>query len=175
MATTNLKKFVADIPNFPKHGILFRDISTLLANARIFRQLINKICRRYQNNLPDKIIGLDARGFIFAAAVAYQIKAGLLMARKPKKLPGKTIKQAYALEYGKNSFELQANSIKRGEKILIIDDLLATGGSTEAVCKLIEKMAGIVIGIEFIIELAFLKGRKRLQKYPIHAQIIYEQ
>jgi len=170
----DFKKYIKDIPDFPKKGIIFKDISPLLANPEALREIIKNICDKYRKNPPDKIVGLDARGFIFGAIVAYELKTGFIMSRKPDKLPDKTISQKYSLEYGDNTFEIHSNSIKPGEKILILDDLLATGGSVGAVIKLVEKLGGEVIGIECIIELAFLKGREKLSKYSINSQIIYE-
>lgn len=169
----NLKHYIKDIPDFPKPGIIFKDISPLLASAKAFAHVINQICQRYQNNKPDKIVGLDARGFIFAAAAAHHLGVGLVMTRKPSKLPDQTISQSYDLEYGQNTFEIHADAISSNDKVLVVDDLLATGGSAEAVCKLINKLGGEIMGIECVVELDFLQGREKLKDYVVNSQILY--
>ncbi len=165
--------YIKDIPDFPKEGIVFKDISPLLACPQAFKQVINDICYRHVLDTPDKIVGLDARGFVFGSAVAYKLGVPFVMARKKGKLPDKSVSIDYDLEYGQNTFELQINSIQHGDNILIVDDLLATGGSVNAVHHLINKLGGRVDTLECIIELGFLKARNDL-RMQVNAQVIYE-
>ena len=169
----NFKDYIKDIPDFPKKGIVFKDISPLLMNPDALDEITNIIADRYSENMPDKIVGLDARGFIFGSIVAGKLGVPFVMTRKEGKLPDKTISQKYELEYGFNVFEMHTNSIQPNDKVLIIDDLLATGGSMEAVTILVEKLHGQICGIECIIELGFLEGRKKLNNYKVNSQIIY--
>ena len=168
-----IKDYIKDIPNFPKEGIVFKDISPLLANPQVFKQVINDITHRHTLNKPDKIVGLDARGFIFGSAVAYALSVPFIMVRKPGKLPDECISVEYELEYGLNTFEMHTNSIKKDDNVLLIDDLLATGGSVKAVYELINKLGGKVKTLECIVELGFLKARENL-KMKVNAQVIYE-
>jgi len=169
----DIKKYIKDIPNFPKEGITFKDISPLLANTQAFRQVVNDITSRHTLNIPDKIVGLDARGFIFGAAVAYALEVPFVMVRKYGKLPDKCVSIGYELEYGTNTFELHKNSIINNDKVLLVDDLLATGGSVDAVSTLIKQLGAEIIALECIIELGFLNARKNLN-FDIISQVTYD-
>lgn len=169
----DLEKIVRDVPDFPKKGIIFKDITTLLKNPEALRYTIDKMVERYRDKGIDKIIGIESRGFIFGGAVAYLLGCGFVPARKPGKLPAKTISESYTLEYGSNTLELHVDAIEKGEKVVIIDDLLATGGTAAAVAKLVEKLHGEVVGIDFLIELEFLAGREKLKGYPVTSYIKY--
>ncbi|CAC9603792.1 Adenine phosphoribosyltransferase [Bathymodiolus heckerae thiotrophic gill symbiont] len=169
----DLNLYIKDIVDFPKKGIVFKDISPLLANPKAFAHVIDNIANKYNTNSVDKIIGLDARGFIFGAAVAYKIGVPFVMVRKPGKLPDQCISINYQLEYGQNTFELHENSISVNDKVLIVDDLLATGGSVKAVSQLIKTLHAEVVALECVIELGFLNARKNLD-IQINAQINYD-
>ena len=159
----NIDQNIRKIPDFPKPGILFYDITTLFENKSVWPQIITEICQRYQNKKIDKVVGIDARGFLLAGAIGYQLKTGLALVRKAGKLPGKTISATYEKEYGLDTISMHADSIKPGEKILLVDDLLATGGTIMAAIDLVEKMQGQIIGLEFIINLSFLAGANKLK------------
>ena len=168
-----LEKIIRDIPDFPKKGIIFKDITTLLQDGGAFRQALNLMLKKYLDAGIDKVLGIEARGFIFGGVLAYKLGCGFVPARKPGKLPYRSIAEEYTLEYGINSLEIHEDSIKPGEKVLIVDDLLATGGTALAAAKLAEKLGGNVAGIEFLIELVFLRGRGKLAKYTVHSLIAY--
>ena len=167
----NLKDFIRDVPDFPQKGIIFKDITTLISNPEAFRYAVEKMVEPYREKNIDKIIGIESRGFLFGGAMAYILNCGINIARKPGKLPWKTIKEEYTLEYGTNALEIHVDAVKQGERVLIVDDLLATGGTALAVVKLVEKLGGKVEGISFLIELEFLKGRDKLAGYPVNALI----
>ncbi len=169
----NFEKYIRDIPDFPKKGIIFKDITTLLANGDAFKSVIDHIAKRYKGEKIDKIVGIESRGFIFGGVLAYILNSGFVPARKAGKLPFKTISESYSLEYGENVIELHEDGIAKGEKVLIADDLLATGGTAKAVVKLVEKLGGDIIGIEFLIELDFLRGRDKIGGYNINSVIHY--
>jgi adenine phosphoribosyltransferase len=161
------------VPDFPKKGIVFRDITTLLKDPAAFREALDAFTSRYESIHIDKIVGIESRGFIFGAALADRLKVGFVPARKPGKLPAQTLKEKYDLEYGSDSIEIHADAIQQGEHVLIHDDLLATGGTASATCKLVERMGGIIVGCSFLIELSFLKGRERLKGYDLFSIIQY--
>ncbi len=163
----NLKNFVANVPDFPKEGILFRDITPLLQNGEAFRYAIKQMSSFAKEHEADVICGPEARGFIFGTPVAYDLNIGFVPIRKPGKLPRKAITYAYDLEYGSNSLSMHEDAIERGQRIVIVDDLLATGGTIEATIKLIESKGAIVAGIVCVIELDDLKGREKIRNYPI--------
>lgn len=169
----NLKSKIRDVPDFPKPGIIFKDITTLLQDSDALRLSVDLLAKQYQNKTIDKVVGIEARGFIFGAAVAYAINAGFVIIRKPGKLPYRTIKQTYELEYGFDEIEIHEDAIKSGEQILLVDDLLATGGTMAAAAELITEMGAEIVGISFLIELTFLNGREKLQGYNIHSLIKY--
>ncbi len=168
-----LENYIKDIVDFPKPGIVFKDISPLLASPEAFAHVINDIAGKYNANTVDKIVGLDARGFIFGASVAYKMGVPFVMVRKPGKLPDQCISVDYQLEYGQNTFEMHENSIEANDKVLIVDDLLATGGSVKAVTQLIRELKADVIALECIIELSFLNAKDTLD-IDVNAQIVYE-
>lgn len=171
MVSTDLKKHVRDIPDFPKKGIIFKDITTLLNDSSSFAQAVNSIVDEYKNAKIDIVLSVEARGFIFGAAVAYKMGVGLVPVRKKGKLPYKTYDVTYDLEYGKDTLEIHQDAFKKGAKVLIVDDLLATGGTTKAVAGLVEKMGGEIAGIAFVIELLPLKGREKLKGYRVTSLI----
>lgn len=167
----DLKKYIRDIPNFPKEGIIFKDITTLLKDRKAFAQAVNMIADEYKNKKVDVILSVEARGFIFGAAVAYKMGVGLVPVRKKGKLPHKTHSIMYDLEYGQDTLQIHQDAFAKGAKVLIVDDLLATGGTTQAVVKLVEKMGGEIAGIAFVIELLPLKGREKLKGYEVTSLI----
>lgn len=167
------EKLIRDVPDFPQKGIMFKDITTLLQDGEAFRQAMNQIMKRYLDARIDKVVGIEARGFILGGVLAYKLGCGFVPARKPGKLPFKTIREEYTLEYGSNALELHQDGIRKGERVLIVDDLLATGGTALATARLVEKLGGEVVAIQFLIELGFLHGREKLLKYPLHSLIAY--
>jgi adenine phosphoribosyltransferase len=169
----HLKELIREVPDFPKAGILFYDITTLLKDARGLHELIDELGSGYASEGIDKVIGIEARGFIFAPAVAYALNAGFVPVRKPKKLPAEVERIEYKLEYGTDALEIHRDAVAPGEKVLIIDDVLATGGTASAVAKLVENLGGKVVGLGFVIELDFLKGREKLPGYDIRAMLHY--
>ena len=166
-----LKNSIRDIPDFPKKGIIFKDITTLLKDGRKFREAIDCIVERYKDKKIDKVVAIEARGFILGSVVAYQLGAGIVPVRKKGKLPYETNSVEYELEYGKDSLEIHKDAIKPDDKVLVVDDLLATGGTMNAVCDLIERSKGEVAEVAFLIELSFLKGRDRLKGRKIFSLI----
>ncbi len=171
---TDLKKAIRDIPDFPKPGIIFKDITPLLADGALYRQTIDQLKARYMNKKIDVVVGIEARGFIFASSLAYALGAGLVIVRKPRKLPYKTYKETYSLEYGTDTIEIHQDAIKPGHNVLVIDDVLATGGTVAAALELLRKnFKGTIEELIFIIELDFLKGREKLKGIPIHSLIHY--
>ncbi len=169
-----LEDYVINIPDFPKEGIIFRDVTGILQSADGFRLAIDEYKRMLDGVDFDVIVGAEARGFIFGAAVSYALGKPFIPARKPGKLPRKTISQEYELEYGKDLVEMHEDSIKPGQKVVIIDDLIATGGTVEAIAKLVERLGGRVVKVAFILELAGLNGRDKLKGYDVESAIIYE-
>ena len=168
-----LEKFIRDVPDFPEKGIIFKDITTLLKDKNAFKYVVDLMVKKYADKNIDKIVAIESRGFIFGGVVAYHLGCGFVPARKPGKLPAETIKEEYTLEYGTDSLEMHTDAIEPGERVLIIDDLLATGGTALAVAKLVERLKGNLIGIEFLIELDFLKGRDKLTGYNINSYLRY--
>lgn len=171
--TTNLKNKIRNIPDFPQKGVIFRDIAPLLEDRNSFRKAINALVRKYKNQKIDKVVGIDARGFILASVLAHRLNAGMVMVRKKGKLPYETEVVEFDLEYGKAALEIHKDSIKKGEGILLVDDVLATGGTMEAVIKLVKKLKGKIVGVAFLIILDYLPGRKRLNKYNLYSLINY--
>jgi adenine phosphoribosyltransferase len=167
------EKLIRDVPDFPQKGIMFKDITTLLQDGEAFRQAMNQIMKKYLDARIDKVVGIEARGFILGGVLAYKLGCGFVPARKPGKLPYRTIREAYTLEYGSNALEIHQDSIRKGERVLIVDDLLATGGTALATARLVEKLGGEVAAIQFLIELGFLHGREKLLSYPLHSLIAY--
>ena len=172
----NLKLKIREVPNWPKKGVNFKDITTLLQDKKTFYKVIDLISKPYTAKKIDKVVGIDARGFIVAAPVAYKLKTGLAIVRKPGKLPYKTIAQDYTLEYGTNTIQMHKDTILPNEKVILIDDLIATGGTAEATCDLIEKLGGKIVGISFIVDLPFLEGSKKLidRGYLVRSLVSYD-
>lgn len=169
----NLKKLIREVPDFPKPGILFYDVTTLLKDKDGFGSVIDIFEEHYSEKRVDVVLGIEARGFLFAPTVAYALGTGFVPVRKPKKLPWQVETMEYQLEYGTDRLEIHKDAIKPGQHVLIIDDVLATGGTAEAVTKLVEKLGGTVTGLGFVLELDFLKGREKLVNYPIHSLVHY--
>jgi adenine phosphoribosyltransferase len=166
-----LKQHIRDVPDFPSPGILFRDISTLLADPEIFRTTIDAMAAPYSN--IDKVVIIESRGFILGTPIAYAIGAGVVPVRKPGRLPFSTYSENYALEYGTNTLEIHTDAISPGERVLIVDDLLATGGTVEATIRLVNRLGGEIVGVAVLAELGFLHGRDRLAGYDIRSLISY--
>jgi adenine phosphoribosyltransferase len=157
-----LKKLIRKVPDYPRPGILFYDVTTLLKDKRGFHILVDCLCAHYKGHTIDTVVGIEARGFIFAPALAYRLGAGFVPVRKPKKLPAKTVKVSYSLEYGTDNLEIHEDAVKHGDRVLICDDLLATGGTACATAKLGQQLGGKVEGLAFAVELTFLNGRAKL-------------
>jgi adenine phosphoribosyltransferase len=173
--TEHLKKLIREVPDFPKKGILFYDITTLLKDKTGLATLIDKLSEHYISQDVDLVLGMEARGFIFAPALAYRLNAGFVPVRKPGKLPAETVKYDYALEYGTNSLEIHKDAIQKGQRVLIVDDLLATGGTADATAKLASSLGAKIAGLGFVIELDFLKGREKLKDYDVMSLLRYEK
>lgn len=171
----HLASYIRSIPDFPKKGIVFRDITTLLKDSQAFSEATQVLYARYRESRIDKIACIESRGFILGAALALKLGCGFVPIRKKGKLPGETIRQEYALEYGTDAIEIHKDAIVRGERILVHDDLLATGGTVGAACKLVESLGGSIVGLSFLIELSFLNGRSNLGAYDIFSLIEYDQ
>ena len=169
----HLKAAIRDVPDFPIKGILFKDITPLLQNGKLFRDTVDAIADRHKGKRVDAVVGIDARGFIFASAVAYKLGVGMVPVRKKSKLPWKTVSTTYSLEYGNATVEMHIDAVKKGDNIIIVDDLLATGGTAQAACDLVNKLGATVTEIDFVIELAFLKGRERLKDNNVFSLIQY--
>jgi len=168
-----LKAAIREIADWPKKGILFYDVTTLLKNGQCFHEVINALTTPYENKQVDLVIGIEARGFIMAPTVAYRLKAGFVPVRKPGKLPAATHKVSYELEYGTDVLEIHQDAIEPGNRVLIVDDLIATGGTARAVADIVEKMGGTVVGLAFMVELTALKGRQKLGKHKITSVLKY--
>ena len=167
----SLKKFIREIPDFPKLGIVFRDITPALLEPKVFRRICDSLSERYEKRSIDKVAAVESRGFIFASVLAYKLGVGFVPMRKPGKLPWKTIFEKYSLEYGEAAIEMHIDAISKGERILILDDLLATGGTAAAAARLIERQGGIVHELAFLIELSDLKGRDKLKGREIFSLV----
>jgi len=173
MQIADLKRCIRDVPDFPKAGILFRDITPLLTNGKAFRYAIDTIGDRYLHQDIDVVVGVEARGFIMGSALAYKLGAGHAIVRKPGKLPFRTHRTTYALEYGTDTLEIHQDAISSGQRVLIADDLLATGGTVAAASTLVRQLGGTIVELAFLIELTDLKGRERLNAYPVFSLIQY--
>jgi len=169
----DLREFIRDVPDYPKKGIIFKDITTLLKEKEPFRRSIDLMVDHYRGRKIDQIVAIESRGFIFGSALAYKLNTGFVPIRKPKKLPARTERMEYELEYGSDCVEIHADALEPGQKILVVDDLLATGGTASAAAKLVEKLNAEVIGIAFLIELTFLNGRDKLEGREIFSLIQY--
>lgn len=169
----DLKALIRDVPDFPKKGVIFKDITTLLKEGKEFKRAIDEISNRYLDKRIDVVVSIESRGFIIGSAIAYRLQAGIVPVRKKGKLPWPTHQCACELEYGTDTLEIHQDAIKPGEKVLIVDDLLATGGTVGATIDLVERLKGQITGIAFLIELTFLKGRERIRDYPVFSLIKY--
>jgi adenine phosphoribosyltransferase len=172
-STLDFSQYCRDVPDFPKQGIIFRDITNLLKNGPIFKKAIDEIARHYQLNHVDKILSVEARGFLIGSALAYKLECGLVPVRKKGKLPWKVYRKSYNLEYGQDELEVHQDSLLPNQNVLIVDDVLATGGTVEAVAKLIREMKGNILGAAFLVELKDLKGRERIKEVPVYSLIKY--
>ncbi len=173
MAVDALKAKIRDVPDFPEPGIVFKDIMPLLADPTALHGVTDLLADWAEPRKPDVILGAEARGFILGAAIAYKLGCGFVAARRPGKLPWKTVSATYALEYGENSLELHADAIEGGARVLVHDDVLATGGTARAICDLAEQLGGEIVGVAFVIELEFLEGRTQLEGHDVHSLISY--
>jgi len=174
VAVTDLAALIRDVADFPKPGIVFKDITPLLADPAGLALAVECLAQPFRRLNIDKVVGAESRGFIFGTAVAQSLSAGFVPVRKPDKLPRATLERSYALEYGTNKLFVHQDAISEGETILLVDDLLATGGTVAACGELVEELGGRVVGAAFLIELAFLNGRSRIARYPVHAVLRYD-
>ena len=174
MNVQDLRAKIRDIKDFPTEGILFKDITTLLKDGPAFKTVVDLLASRYEAERVDVVVGIESRGFIFAGALAHELGAGFVPVRKLGKLPGKTIEVEYELEYGRDALAVHEDGVQPGQRVLVVDDLLATGGTMAATLRLVEQLGGKVVGVAFMIELAFLRGRDKLKNYPVHSLIVYE-
>jgi len=173
MSIERIKNAIRDVPDFPVEGIIFKDIAPILEDAELFKLTIDLFLERYKGQKIDKIAVIDARGFLFGSALAYEMGTGVALVRKKGKLPYKTIEESYDLEYGTATLAMHEDAISKGEKVLLIDDLLATGGTAAASASLINQLGGEIVEIAFLVELAFLNGREKLGNHPVFAPIVY--
>ncbi len=178
MTTTNvtvpeLERAIRNVPDFPKPGIQFKDITPMLADARLFASSIDLLCANVKPGSVDAVVGIDARGFIFAAAAAYKLNCGVVPVRKKGKLPFTTHEESYDLEYGSNTIAIHTDAIEPGSRVLLIDDLLATGGTAAAAAKLLHRLGADILEITFLIELSFLNGRDKLKGFPVRSLVVY--
>ena len=169
----HLRQVIRDIPDFPKKGVVFKDITTLLRDPRAFSHAIDLLSSALDNRNYDALVGIESRGFIFASSLAYKLGKGLIPVRKPGKLPADTVQVTYQLEYGTDSLEMHSDAIEAGQRVVIVDDVLATGGTARAVAELVEKVGGTVEGLNFLLELDFLKGREKLTDYQVDSVLRY--
>ena len=171
----DLAATIRSVPDFPIEGILFYDITTLLKDPAALKESIDRLTAQYQQAGVDVVVGIESRGFIFGIPLAYNLGVGFVPVRKPGKLPAATLAESYALEYGVNTLEIHKDGIEQGQKVLVVDDLLATGGTAKATCNLVEKLGGQVVGLAFAIELTFLKGREFLEGYEVFSLLQYDE
>ena len=170
----DFRGLIRDVPDFPKPGIVFKDITTLTKDPAGLRATVDAIADRYADADVDLVVGIESRGFVFGAAVAYRMGVGFVPARKPGKLPAETVRAEYELEYGTDAIEIHRDAISKGQRVLIVDDLLATGGTAAAAAELVEKLGGEIVAFAFLIDLAFLKGRDKLAGYEVFSLIEYD-
>lgn len=168
-----LNQYIRDIQDFPKEGILFKDITPLLANPKAVKECMALLLNNLKDRKIDTVVGVESRGFFFATLLAYELGAGFVPVRKPKKLPYKTISASYELEYGADTLEVHSDAIKPGDRVLIHDDVLATGGTAKAVCELVERLGGEIVQCNFLMELSFLNGREKLGSREVYAPLVY--
>ncbi|HDZ05667.1 hypothetical protein LCGC14_0066290 [marine sediment metagenome] len=169
----DFKSFIRDVPNFPKEGVIFKDITLLLQNPNALKETTNALFELLEGQKIDKVVGMESRGFIFGPLLAQKLNAGFVPIRKPGKLPSETLSEAYDLEYGTDTLEIHIDAIKKGDKVLVHDDVLATGGTANAACKLIESLGGEIVQCNFLIELTFLNGVSKIKDYPVKSLLKY--
>jgi adenine phosphoribosyltransferase len=169
------KSLIRHVPDFPKKGILFYDVTTLLKQRGAFKDVIEKLVDRYRDQPVDLVVGIESRGFIFAPTIAYLLGAGFVPVRKPGKLPAETIRETYDLEYGQDSLEVHRDAVQQGQRVLLVDDLLATGGTAAATVRLVRRLGGQVIGVAFLVELEFLNGRRKLSDVEVFSLLQYQE
>jgi adenine phosphoribosyltransferase len=174
MTADELKNMIRNVPDFPIKGIMFRDITTLVKDPAAFQYVLDHFYNRYKNQGIDEIVGVESRGFIFGGALAHRLRCGFVPARKLGKLPAETIEESYELEYGRTSLQLHTDSITRGQRVVIIDDLLATGGTLRATANMVERLGGTIHEIAVVVELSFLKGRDKLKNHKFYSMVQYE-
>lgn len=168
-----LRAAIRDVPDFPRRGVLFKDVTTLLQDPAAFRAAVHALCAPFREQPPEAVVGIESRGFPFGAAMSYELGCGMILARKPGKLPAETVRVEYALEYGTDALEVHRDAVRSGQRLLVVDDLLATGGTAQATVKLLRDLGAEVVGAAFLIELGFLDGRDRLAELPIHSVLRY--
>lgn len=171
----DLASTIRSVPDFPVKGILFYDITTMLKDRGAFKESIDQLFTHYENVEIDLVVGIESRGFIFGTALAYKLGAGFVPVRKPGKLPAETLAASYELEYGTNTIEIHLDGIEKGQKVLVVDDLLATGGTVKATCSLVKQLGGEIVGLAFVIELDFLNGRDKLEGYDVFSLLHYDE
>ncbi len=169
-----IREAIRRIPDWPKQGVVFRDLTTLWKNARLMRRCTRLLYERYRNRRIQKVMGIEARGFVVGAPLAEKLKVGFIPARKIGKLPAERISEKYELEYKSDGLEVHKDAVQRGERVLIVDDLMATGGTALAAAKIVERLGGKVVGLAFVVELAFLKGRERLKGYDVFSLVTFD-
>jgi len=170
----DLLRSIRSVPDFPKKGIVFRDITTLLKDPATFARAADVLTERYRDAAIEKVVSVESRGYILGAVLAYRLHAGFVPVRKPGKLPAQTIREEYQLEYGSDALEIHTDALRKGERVLVHDDLLATGGTIEATCRLVERLGGKIVGVSFLIELSFLKGRNRLKSHDVFSIVQFD-
>lgn len=168
-----LKAAIRDVPDFPKKGVVFKDITPVLQDGKLFQTVVDAIANRHAGKRVNAVVGIDARGFIFAGAIAYKLGVGIIPVRKKGKLPWKTVAAGYSLEYGTDSAEMHVDALKPGDRVLIVDDVLATGGTARAACDLVKQLGGCVAELDFLVELSFLNGREKLKDHNVFSIITY--
>lgn len=173
MTATEYRSLIREVPDFPKPGILFYDITTLLKDSKAFAAIAEELTRYYQDQRITKVVGIESRGFIYGGVLAQRLNAGFVPVRKPGKLPADSFEVKYSLEYGSNSLAIHRDAINMGERVLIVDDLLATGGTAAATVSLVRQLGGEIVGLDFLVELKGLNGRQKLIGYPVHTTILY--
>ncbi|MBE3577075.1 MAG: adenine phosphoribosyltransferase [Limnochordales bacterium] len=174
MEVGQLKAKIREVADFPTPGVSFKDITTLLKDAEAFRFTVKTLADRYRADRPDLVVGIESRGFLLGAPIAYELGCGIVVVRKPGKLPAERVRVEYELEYGKDALEVHRDAIQPGQRVLLVDDLLATGGTSWAAAELVKRLGGEIVGFAFLIELAYLRGRQRLTGYRVEALVTYE-
>lgn len=170
----DLRALIREVPDFPQPGVSFKDITTVLKDAAALRFVVQSMAERFRSDRVDQVVGIESRGFIFGSPLAYELGSGFVLIRKPGKLPAKTYRADYQLEYGSGSLEIHCDAISPGQRVLIVDDLLATGGTIAAAAELVRRLGGQIVGYAFMVELAFLRGRGKLQGEPVYTMVTYD-